>query len=139
MKLFLDTTVLLAASESPLGASREIFQRAHLNDWTLLTTPYVLHEVARNLPDLSPHGVFDWKVLRLQLVVTDDISVMQRAEIPEGAKNNVILFSALASAEALLTLDESAFGSLMQNSFSGLVILRPGLFLQQLRASGRLH
>lgn len=139
MKLFLDTSVLLAASESPLGASRELFQRAHSNDWTLLTTPYVLHEVARNLPTVSPHGNFDWKVLRRQLAVTNDMPVLERAEIFEPAKAKPILFSALACAEALLTLDDAAFASLMQTSFYGLVILRPGIFLQQQRASGRLQ
>lgn len=45
MNLFLDTSVLLAASGSALGASREIFRRAPANGWTLMTTPYALEEV----------------------------------------------------------------------------------------------
>jgi hypothetical protein len=139
VKLFLDTTVLLAASESPLGASREIFQRAHSNDWTLITTPFVLLEVTHKLPKLSPHGVFDWKVLSRQLVITEDMAVLGGAVVRQPAKKNPILFSALAASEALLTLDEAHFGSLMQTSFYGLVILRPGIFLQQQRASGRLQ
>lgn len=138
MKLFLDTSVLLAASESPLGASREIFQRAHSNDWTLITTRYVLQEVTRNLPNLAPHGIYDWKVLSRQLASIEDMPVFSRPVVSQPAKNNPILFSALATAEALLTLDEAHFGSLMQTSFRGLVILRPGIFLQQLRASSRL-
>ena len=54
MNLFLDTSVLLAASGSAAGASREIFRRATVNDWTLLATPYVIDEVLRNLPNFRP-------------------------------------------------------------------------------------
>ena len=53
MKLFLDTSVLLAACGSEKGASREVFRLAPLNDWTLITTPYVLEETERNLPKLT--------------------------------------------------------------------------------------
>lgn len=138
MKLFLDTTVLLAASESPLCASREIFQRAYSNEWTLLTTPYVLLEVTRNLSNLSSHGIYDWNVLRRQLVVTQDMPLFNRSATSEPAQANSILSSAMACAESLLTLDDEDFGSLMQTTLCGLVILRPGVFLKQLRASGRL-
>lgn len=48
MRLFLDTSVLLAACGSATGASREIFRRAPANDWTLIATPYVVAEVLRN-------------------------------------------------------------------------------------------
>lgn len=137
MKLFLDTSVLLAASESPLGASREIFLRAESNDWTLVATLSLLHEVSQNLRDLSSHARFDWRVLRRQLVVIEDVSFKQ-AGVVGAANGSPILLSAVASADALVTLDESEFGSLMQTSFHELVILRPGIFLQQQRASGRL-
>ncbi len=52
MKLFLDTSVLLAASGSDRGASRELFRRAAGCGWVLLTTPYVIEEVHTNLPNL---------------------------------------------------------------------------------------
>ena len=35
MRLFLDTSVLLAGSGSPAGASRELFRLAPRNGWTL--------------------------------------------------------------------------------------------------------
>jgi predicted nucleic acid-binding protein len=52
MRVFLDTSVLLAASGSATGASREVFRLAPANRWTLVTTPYVVEEVLRNLPRL---------------------------------------------------------------------------------------
>ena len=49
MRLFLDSSVLLAASASPPGASRLLFRLAPSNDWVLVATPYVLEEVLNNL------------------------------------------------------------------------------------------
>jgi len=45
MNLFLDTSVLLAASASSAGASREVFKLAVKNGWSLIATPYVMDEV----------------------------------------------------------------------------------------------
>jgi len=45
VRLFLDTSVLLAASGSAVGASREVFRRASANGWILIATPYGLEEV----------------------------------------------------------------------------------------------
>ncbi len=61
MNLFLDTSVLLAGSGSALGASREVFRQATANGWRLITTPYVLEEVLRNLPDLPPAAAWGWR------------------------------------------------------------------------------
>jgi predicted nucleic acid-binding protein len=53
LRLFLDTSVLLAASGSASGASREIFALASANEWSLIATPYVLEETIANLSDPS--------------------------------------------------------------------------------------
>jgi len=53
-------------------------------------------------------------------------------------KDRPILFSALAWADVLLTLDKGDFGALLGGSFYDLLILKPGDFLQQERANGRL-
>jgi len=39
----------------------------------------------------------------------------------------------------LLTLDRSDFGSMLGNTFYGLSILTPGMFLERERAAGRLR
>jgi predicted nucleic acid-binding protein len=64
MKLFLDTSVLLAACASGAGASREIFRRAATNDWILIATPYGLSEVETNLPLLPPIATTQWPQIR---------------------------------------------------------------------------
>jgi len=72
MRLFLDASVLLAASGSTKGASREIFRLAPLNDWVLLATPYVLEETVGNLPALPLEASAAWIPLRNGLVICDD-------------------------------------------------------------------
>jgi predicted nucleic acid-binding protein len=139
VKLFLDTSVLLAASGSASGASREIFRRASPNGWILVATPYTIEEVLRNLPGLPPSATADWARLRPALVLMDDVLTLDRPVVFEEGKDLPILFSALAWADVLLTLDQDDFGALMDKPFYGLLILRPGVFLVRERAAGRLR
>lgn len=136
MKLFLDTSVLLAASGSATGASREIFRRAWANEWILITTPYAIEEVFRNLPDLPPAASADWAQLRPSLLIMDDVVTLDCPAVFPASKDRPILFSALAWADILLTLDRNDFGELMDTTFYGLLVLKPGTFLQRVRAAG---
>ena len=138
MRLFLDTSTLLAASGSAAGASREVFRLALGNRWTLVATPYVVEEVLRNLPKLPWSACADWSVLRQELILVDDVLTVDRIAVFPIAKDRPILFSALAWADGLLTLDRNDFGNLLGASFYGLAILTPGQFLQRERAAGRL-
>lgn len=113
MRLFLDTSVLLAACGSATGASREIFRRAPANDWTLIATPYVVAEVPRNLPDFPPSASGSWARLRPAILVMDDVLTIDRPAVFQAAKDRPILFSALAWADVLLTLDRGDFGELL--------------------------
>ena len=139
MRLFLDTSVLLAASGSDRGASREIFRRAPECGWSLLTSPYVIDEVHANLSNLPATATVDWAQLRSSLVLMDDVLTLDRAAVFEPAKDRPILFSALAWSEVLLTLDRADFGTLVGGTFYGLSILTPGMFLERERAAGRLR
>ncbi len=138
MRLFLDTSVLLAACGSASGASREVFRRASTNSWVLIATPYGLEEVFRNLPDLAPSASAEWAALRPALLIMDDVLTLDRPVVFPVTKDRPVLFSALAWADILLTLDENDFGGLMDKPFYGLLVFRPGVFLQRERAAGRL-
>ncbi len=138
MRVFLDTSVLLAASGSERGASREIFRRAAGRGWLLLASPYVVEEVLANLPGLPTGATAAWARLRPDLTLVDDILTLDRAAVFEPAKDRPILFSALAWADVLLTHDRNDFGSLLNRAFYGLSILSPGMFLERERAAGRL-
>jgi len=137
VRLLLDSSVLLAACGSSRGASREIFRRAPECGWILLTTPYIVEEVFVNLPDLPATATGDWARLRPDLALMDDVLTLDRAAVFEPAKDRPILFSALAWAEALLTLDRRDFGALFGGTFYDLLILTPGMFLERERAAGR--
>ena len=126
MTLFLDTSVLLAACGSRKGASQEIFRRAPKQPWTLVTIPYVLEEVARNLKNLPSEASANWVHLRRQLTIEDNVLSLDRPTIFAPAKDRPILFSAPGWADVLLTLDTSHFGELLDSEFYGLAVLRPG-------------
>ena len=49
MRLFLDSSVLLAAAGSANGASRAVFSYALAQNWSLISSPYALNEVLHNL------------------------------------------------------------------------------------------
>jgi hypothetical protein len=138
VRLFLDTSVLLAACASDLGASREIFLRALPNEWVLVTSPYVVGEVLANLRKLPASASAEWAKLRPMLLLLDDILTVDRPSVFEPAKDRPILFSALAWSDVLLTLDVNGFGGLLEKPFYGLRVKKPGPFLQEERAAGRL-
>jgi len=138
VRLFLDTSVLLAAGGSASGASRAVFRSADINGWRLLTTPYVLEETLRNLPLLPAAASEEWARLRPMLHLMDDVLTLDRPVIFERTKDRPILYSALAWADVLLTLDQEDFGTLLGGEFYGLPILKPGGFLVRERAANRL-
>jgi predicted nucleic acid-binding protein len=59
VRIFLDASVVLAACGRPAGSSRAIFDFAPRNGWHLLTSRYVLNEVARNLKKLQTTAYTD--------------------------------------------------------------------------------
>ena len=117
MRLFLDTSVLLAASGSANGASREIFRFASFNQWTLIATPYVVEEVRRNLCHFPASAGDDWTGLHGGLMMMDDVFTVDRPAVFAPAKDRPILFSALAWADVLLTLDRGDFETLLGSEF----------------------
>ena len=139
MRLFLDTSVLISACASARGASREIFRLAGVNGWVLVVTPYVVEEVLRNLPDFPVGASGEWVRLRGEVLVMDDVLTVDRAVVFPVPKDKPVLFSALAWADALITLDRGDFATLLGTSFYGLAVLRPGEWLGRERAAGRLR
>jgi predicted nucleic acid-binding protein len=139
MRLFLDTSVLLAASGSATGASREIFRLASQNNWLPIATPYVVDEVLRNLSHFPLLASSDWIRLRQQIIIMDDVLTIDRPAVFDPSKDRPILFGALAWADVLLTHDRGDFGGLIGSEFYGLPVLTPGQFLENERRLNRLR
>lgn len=138
VRLFLDTSVLLAACGSTTGASHEIFRLARVHGWVLIVTPYVIGEVLSNLVDFPPSASGQWASLRADLLVLDDVLTLDRPAVFAAGKDRPILFSALAWADVLLTRDAGDFGDILGGAFYELLVLTPGAFLQRERQAGRL-
>jgi predicted nucleic acid-binding protein len=133
VKIFLDSSVVLAACGRSSGASRFVFDHASAKGWTLFGSSYVLSEVDANIAAL-PGGAEAWGQLRLLLQIAPDILSFDWITVFAPAKDRPILFTALAWAEVLLTLDRRDFADLLGKEFYGLPILRPGEFLERERA-----
>jgi hypothetical protein len=115
-----------------------VFRFAKQNRWSLVTTPYIVEETERHVSEFSPETAAAWGVLREALLERPDVLTLNRPAVFEPAKDRPILFSALAWADVLLTLDRRDFGGLLGQRFYGLLIFKPGDFLIRERTSGRL-
>ena len=138
MKLFLDTSVLLAACGSARGSSRALFGHAPAQRWTLMASPWVVGEVVRNLPKFPLSATSDWLRLRPQLVLVDDVVSLNQAVVFPVSKDRPVLLTALAWSQVLLTLDAADFGGLLGSQFYGMPLLSPSEFLESERSAGRL-
>lgn len=103
-----------------------------------MTTPYAVEETVRNLAAFAPSVTASWVSLRSQLVVVDDVVTIDKPTVFPVEKDRPILFSALASADVLLTLDRADFSRLLGGRFYGLAIMTPGMLLLREREAGRL-
>ena len=135
MRLFLDSSVLLAASGSATGASRLLFDNAASRGWLLLTAGYCLREVEFNLPKLGKKAVLSWNVIiRPVLLPATTQLTLDRPLIYRATKDRPVIISALGQkADFLLTLDRDDFHGLLGRSVYGLPIRTPGEFLREVR------
>jgi len=138
VKLFLDTSVVLAACGRSTGASRAVFDMSDARGWTLQTSSYVLSEVQVHLPRVGAQAAAVWPALKAKLHDVPDVVSFGWPTVFAAAKDRPILFTAAAWSDVLLTLDRRDFGNLLGGEFYGLPILKPGDFLQRERAAGRL-
>ena len=121
MKLFLDTSVLLAAAGSAKGASRFVVEQAEAQRWLLLTVPYCIEEALRNARKIGPKAPATLSrtiIPKLELVPTE--LAFDKALVFPKAKDRPVLLSALGEADCLLTLDEADFQKVI-----GSLTLRP--------------
>lgn len=139
MRLFLDTSVLLAACGSSTGSSHAVISAAAEQGWTLVCSPWVVGEVTRNLSKLPVAATSRWVNVRSQLDLAEDIVTLDRIVVFPIGKDRPVLLTALASAQVLLTLDRADFVGFLGRRFYGLPILAPSEFLIAERKAGRLR
>jgi predicted nucleic acid-binding protein len=129
--VFLDASVILAACGRDSGASRRIFDILKHEGWAILASGYVMGEVRANIESLGKQAVSDWRRLESELRLVRDQFVVNWPVVFAPAKDRPVLFTALAFADVLLTLDKRDFGPLMGVGFYGLEIMKLGDFLKR--------
>ena len=140
MRLFLDTSVLLAAAGSVGGASRFVVDEAATHGWKLVTADYCADEVRRNLPKLVPSAPNAWRhTIAPLLEITEVRLALDKALIFPKAKDRPVVISALAEkCDWLLTLDETDFHGNLGREIYGMGVATPAQFLMEQRKAGRL-
>lgn len=133
MKLFLDTSVLLAASGSENGASRLLLLSADFRGWQTVSSPYCLAEVERNVAKIGPAAKQYWRRdLRGKLTLVHDCVVLDKPLTFDAVKDKPVLISAIAAeCDVLLTLDRADFGVFFDHGVYGLRVMTPGMFLRR--------
>jgi predicted nucleic acid-binding protein len=76
--------------------------------------------------------------LRAKAILENDELTFDWPIVFEGSKDKPVLFTALACADVLLTLDRLDFRDLLGQTIYGLRVLTPGEFLRIEREGGRL-
>ncbi len=140
MRLFLDTSVLLAAAGSRGGASRFVITKAADQGWSLVTADYCREEVRRNLPKLVSSAPNTWeRIISPSLEITPVRLALDRPLVFPKAKDRPVVITALAArCEWLLTLDETDFHGNLGREIYGMRIATPGEFLMERRQAGLL-
>ena len=139
MRVFLDTSVLLAACRSANGASRAIIETASDQGWKLLASPWVRNEVEKNLGKFPFDTTAAWVGIRSKISLVDDVVSIDQALVFPASKDRPVLITALAWSDILLTLDREDFIKVLGSSCYGMPILLPAEFLIRERNQGRLN
>jgi predicted nucleic acid-binding protein len=139
VRIFLDTSVLLAACRSKFGASRAILDIAAKQGWKLTASLWVRNEVEKNLSKFPFESTATWVGLRSRISLVDDVVSIDRALVFPASKDRPVLITALAWSHVLLTLDREDFIKVLGSSCYGLPILLPSEFLIRERNQGRLR
>ncbi len=138
MKVFLDSSVLLAAAGSASGASRAVIEWASSNRWILRTSDYNIAEVVRNLPKLGEQARRSWTERispNVEAIPTAPFIPSEWSDLVPAKDLPVILTAMADGCDALLTLDRKDFGVLMKSSPKGMRVGTPGEFLEWCRRS----
>lgn len=140
MRLFLDSSALLAAAGSVQGASRFVITEAASHDWELISSDYCAEETRRNLSKLRPAAAKVWqKQLAPRVRFVRTTVALDKPLVFPKAKDRPVVITALASrADWLLTLDEGDFQTKLGREIYGLRLATPGEFLLEQRALGAL-
>jgi len=140
VRLFLDTSVLLAASGSGKGASRFVVTEAAARGWELVSSDYCDEETRRNLPKVGRSAATAWKneIAPRVRFVRASVALDKPLVFPKAKDRPVVIAALAVRSDWLLNLDEGDFHTKLGREVYGLRIATPGEFLVEQRAQGVL-
>lgn len=132
MRIFFDSSALLAASGSTKGASYAVIQSATKIKWDLLTSNYCIAEVEKNLKKIKGSKARWEKKILPHLEIVEDAFTSRLPTLLAAGKDKPVLFSAhAASADYLLTVDTKDFELLLGTDVYGAFVTTPWEFLEE--------
>lgn len=138
MRVFIDSSVLIAASYSPTGASREIIRQAIQGKTELVISNLVLEETRQNLSIKAPEALPAYQQF-LDAIPFETISPTKR-QVLEAARYTdlkdapIVAAAKRARVDYLVSLDRHHLVGVPEVAHrSGLKIVLPGELLEKLR------
>lgn len=132
MRVFLDSSALIAASLSEKGASYWIARQSLRLGWRLITADHCVDEVENNLHRMTAGERLRWNHRvkpRVESVVTR--LALDRPLVFDVTKDKPVIISALAAeADFLVTLDRHDFERWLGSEIYGLRIVRPSFLMR---------
>lgn len=111
LKIFLDASVILSGLASPIGGSRKLFEAARSNKLKLITTPFIVQEVANHLQklDIEPgrlEALLSAKIIYLLANPNEKIIKKFSKSTPDPNDTHVLAGASLSGAIVLVSLDK---------------------------------
>jgi len=134
VRLFLDTSVLIAAIGSDQGAARFIIEESEVNGWKLVTADYCVEEARRNWPKLrqpSTLSLHIWETIVLPRTEVLPVRlVLNKPLWFSKTKDRPVVISALAAdCNWLITFDKADFHAKLGRKVYSVNIGTPKEFL----------
>lgn len=138
MRVFIDSSVLIAASYSSTGASREIIRQAIRGKIELVISNLVLEETSANLSIKAPEALPAYQqfldVIPFETISPTKRQVLEAAEYTDLKDAPIVAAAKRAGVDYLVSLDRRHLVGVPEVARrSGLKIVLPGELLQKLR------
>lgn len=138
IRVFVDASVLIAASYSPTGASREIIRQAIRGNVTLIASELVLEETRKNLRAKAPEALVSLEqvldIVPFELVQPTEQQVLQAASYTALKDAPIVAAAKRARVDYLVSLDRRHLVGVPEVAQrSGLKIVLPEELLKEIR------
>ena len=132
MRIFLDTSFIIAAAGSATGLPRALFVFGRRSGWEFVTSLYCEEEVSRNIHKIGDAAFWLGEIRPALRFYATEV-VFDYPLLLEATKDRPVVISALGSeSDYLLTLDRNDFATLLDTEVYGMRIRLPLNFAREI-------